>query len=283
MTTAPRRRRRPLSRHDLEVITQVARPVRPAAAGSARPAGAPALLSLLQGGGLAMALQPIVDAGTGRPVGYEALARFTRLDGGPQRPDLVLAEAASAGVGLDVERAALRAALALLARLSPERYLSVNLSPAAVADGEVLGQLRAAPLERIVLELTEHDAVADYQQLNETLGPLRARGMRLAIDDVGAGYSGLAHMLQLSPDILKLDMSLTRDVDQDPARRALITAMTSFTRQLDLSLIAEGVERAEQRQALLGCGVELMQGYLFSRPEIPPPLSRQGLPVVTAH
>jgi EAL domain-containing protein (putative c-di-GMP-specific phosphodiesterase class I) len=224
------------------------------------------LLRLIEPDALTMVAQPITDAVTGQVVGYEALARFSRSEAGPVRPDLVFAEAAELGLGLRFEYAALAAALGLLPSLPTHCYLSVNLSAAAAASPECTRLLASAPLDRLVLELTEHDAVEDYQVVLGTLTSLRAAGLRLAIDDVGAGFASLRHILRLEPDIIKLDLSLTRAVDADPARRALVASLVGFAQELGITLVGEGVETEPQRQALLQLGVRFMQGYLMGRP-----------------
>ena len=224
------------------------------------------LLALIAPGALSMVAQPIVDVPAQRLAGYEALARFTRSDGRPSRPDLVFAEAADVGLGLVFERAALTAALQLLPGLPQDAYLSVNLSAGCLSSPEVVQQLADAPLNRLVLELTEHEAVEDYDRIVGALSALRGAGLRLAIDDVGAGHSSLRHILRLNPDIIKLDMSLTRDVDTDVARRAMVASLVGFAKQLDISLVGEGVETTQERDTLLRMGVRLMQGYLLGRP-----------------
>jgi EAL domain-containing protein (putative c-di-GMP-specific phosphodiesterase class I) len=109
----------------------------------------------------------------------------------------------------------------------------VNASPELIISGRLEPLVAAAPTGRVVVEITEHERVADYVALRSALAPLKDY-VRIAIDDVGAGYSGLRHILDLGPDILKLDMSLTRDVDRDPARRALIRAMVDFADGIDV-------------------------------------------------
>jgi EAL domain-containing protein (putative c-di-GMP-specific phosphodiesterase class I) len=224
------------------------------------------LLALLEPGALRMVAQPIVDVTEDRTAGFEALARFTRADGQPSRPDLVFAEAAEVGLGLIFEQAALTAALQLLPALPEDAYLSVNLSAASLTSASVVEQLAEAPLHRLILELTEHEAVEDYDRIVDALSALRGGGLRLAIDDVGAGHSSLRHILRLRPDVIKLDMSLTRDVDTDVARRAMVASLVGFAKQLNISLVGEGVETAAERDTLLGMGVCLMQGYLLGRP-----------------
>jgi EAL domain-containing protein (putative c-di-GMP-specific phosphodiesterase class I) len=131
---------------------------------------------------------------------------------------------------------------------------------------DLLDLLSGLPAERIVLEITEHAHVEDYDALLCALEPLRKNGVRLAVDDAGAGYSGLQHILQIRPDFIKLDMALTRHIDLDPARRALASALVAFARDTGSRIIAEGVETASELNTLRGIGIEKAQGYFLGRP-----------------
>ncbi len=219
---------------------------------------------VLNGRGLRTAYQPIVRLADRRVSGFEALARFAMP---PVRgPDVWFAEAAEIGFTEELELAALRNALGGLDRIPEDAYLSVNLSPAtAVAQGFV-DLMANVPGERIVVEITEHAAVEDYDALTEALRPLRAFGVRLAIDDVGAGFASLRHILRLRPDLLKLDMSLTRDIDTDVIRRALSRALISFASEIGAGIVAEGIETGAELEALRGLGVTYGQGYHLGRP-----------------
>lgn len=207
-------------------------------------------------------LQPVFRLHDGAPVGAEALARFPDADERP--PSDWFAEAAALGVGEALELAAVRSALATLPYLPAPAYLGINVSPATAVSPALRDLLAAAPPGRVMLEVTEHAEVEDYRALKQALAPLRGH-IRVAVDDVGAGYAGLRHMLDLEPDVLKLDIGLTRNVDRDPARRALIGAMVRFASDIDATIVAEGVEREGERKALLALGVGHAQGWLFSR------------------
>lgn len=211
-----------------------------------------------------MVYQPLWSFDQPRPLGFEALCRF---DGEPYRsPDMWFNEAAEAGIGVDLEIAVLHRTLSALATLPEDVYLSVNASPDTVTSGRMANALRSMPLGRIVLEITEHARVSDYRALHAALGPFRADGMRLAVDDAGAGYASFQHIVQLKPDIIKLDMSLTRGVDEDPARRALASALIFFTRETGASIVAEGIETPTELSTLKILGVNRGQGYLLGRP-----------------
>jgi EAL domain-containing protein (putative c-di-GMP-specific phosphodiesterase class I) len=161
---------------------------------------------------------------------------------------------------------AIQLAMSALPSLPDDIYLAINVSPQTVLSGALARGLQTANLPRIMLEVTEHAAVSSYDSLLAELRPLRERGMRLAVDDAGAGYSGLQHILQLQPDLIKLDMALTRHVDLDPARRALAAALISFARDTNCTIVAEGVETASELAALRAIGASAAQGYFLGRP-----------------
>lgn len=224
---------------------------------------------------LDVALQPIVDLSTGLLSGLEALARFP--DGKP--PEVWFAEAHEAGVGVQLEMLALRAQVSLLqvdGALPRDSYLSVNASPALILDAGFHALMRSTgvPLHRLVLEVTEHSAVSSYDQIRAELLPYRERGMRLAVDDTGAGYASFNHVLRLRPEIIKLDRSLLTDIDTDPARRAFVTAIVLLALELDSSVVAEGVERRAELDTLRSLGVDAAQGYLLARPQVSPAVWR---------
>lgn len=181
-------------------------------------------------------------------------------------PDKWFLEAADAGLGALLELAVIRMALSALSSLPADAYLAVNASPEAILSPDFEGVLDGLPVERIVLEITEHAHVEDYDRLREGLKALRKRGLRLAVDDAGAGYSSLRHILHLQPDLIKLDMTLTRNIDLDPARRALAAALVRFAKETGSQIIAEGVETASELAALRALGIENAQGYFLGRP-----------------
>ncbi len=118
--------------------------------------------------------------------------------------------------------------------------------------------------------MTEHTAIGDYAAIQARLGVLRAQGFRVAVDDAGSGFASLNHILQLHPDIIKLDSGLIRDIDRDPAKRALATALVTFAQELGAELVAEGVETIEEFQTVRRLGISKIQGYLLGRPQTPP-------------
>ena len=208
--------------------------------------------------------QPILDLRTGHVIGAEALTRFGTEPSRP--PDEWFAEADDVGLGPELELAAARKALARLRELPDGTFLSVNVAPETATQPALLSLLDGAAADRVVLELTEHSRIDDYERLVAALGALHARGVRIAVDDAGAGYAGLQHVLSLRPDILKLDRALTRGIDADPARRALATGMVAFASELDASLIAEGIETASELGTLQALDVPSGQGFHLARP-----------------
>ena len=227
------------------------------------------LLSLIDDGRFVPVFQPIVDLATRQVFGYEALTRFAN----GERPDLVFAEAERLGIGRNLEAATITAAVKSSATLQPaSAYLSVNVSP-DFALSRIPRKLLAGLGRPLTVEVTEHVAIADYSALRAAVRSL-GRDVRLAVDDAGSGFASLRHVLELGPDIVKLDIEFIRKIDSDPARQALVAGMVHFAARGPFRLIAEGVETEAERAALLALGVTYGQGYLFGRPK------PAGLPAV---
>jgi EAL domain-containing protein (putative c-di-GMP-specific phosphodiesterase class I) len=220
------------------------------------------VISVLREQRLYPVYQPIVDCSTGSTVGFEALARFPGESGRP--PNLWFDQARRVGFGVELELAAVRLAIAHAAKLPVDTFLAVNCSAALIAAPE-LPQVLAATTRALVIELTEHDPVADYDALKRALARIR-HNARLAIDDAGAGFSSLTHILRLSPDYIKLDTSLTRGIDTDPVRRSLAKALVAFAQETAAALIVEGVESRAEEETLRALGIRLAQGNYFARP-----------------
>ncbi|MEA2609394.1 MAG: hypothetical protein QOJ75_1637 [Chloroflexota bacterium] len=204
--------------------------------------------------------QPIVDLWDGSVVGHEALTRFT--DG--RAPNVVFADAARAGLGIDLEIACLKVSIAASERLPVSTFLSLNASPELVLSGHLAALLAIVP-RPIVLEITEHVAIDDYKGLRRELKELGST-VRLAVDDAGAGYASFRHILELDPDFVKIDIDLVRSVDSEPARQALIAGMGYFAVKRGLRLVAEGIETSKELDALRALAVPFGQGYLLGRP-----------------
>ena len=219
---------------------------------------------VLRDGGFSMVFQPIVDLQQGQMIGVEALARF---ECEPRRPpNEWFAEAADVGLGVELELAAVEAAVRQLDQLPADAFMSFNVSPAAAMRGELRGLLAGAPNSRLVLELTEHTRIEDYEPLLSALYLHRRHGVRIAVDDTGAGYAGLQHILRLRPDIIKLDLDLTRGIHADPARRALAGSLKAFADEIGAVVVAEGIEVRAELVTLQAMGVPWGQGYHLGRP-----------------
>ncbi|WP_104180643.1 EAL domain-containing protein [Arthrobacter sp. B0490] len=220
------------------------------------------------GEGLASAYQPIIDTVRGTVVGYEALTRFP---GYPEKdPEVWFARAHRSGSAAAFEAAALRSAFAHRGSLPANCFLTVNVSPRLLPSPAVRSVwAEQGHLGGVVVELTEQTPIDSYLELEPHVESLRAAGALIAVDDAGSGYAGLQHLLALRPSMIKLDRELVRDIDVDEAKRALIEMLGLFAGRVDAWVLAEGVERVEELDALAALGVPLVQGYLLGRPAPP--------------
>lgn len=221
---------------------------------------------------LQLVFQPIVDVARGVVAGYETLARFQDADGGPSpaTPDRWFAAADAAGVGARVEALVVRRCLDLRADLPPNCFLTVNVSPHLLTEPELADLLLSAgDLAPLVLELTEHQDVADLRPLLDVQDRLRDRGALVALDDAGSGYSGLQQLTAVRPQLIKLDRALVDGADRDPVKLALAQLLGEFGARIDAWLLAEGVETWGEMEAFSRLGVPLAQGYLLGRPAPP--------------
>lgn len=205
--------------------------------------------------------QALVDAQTGRVVGYEALTRFD--DGTP--PQIRFAEAHQVGLGEKLELAAVAAAIEGAAALPGEMWLNVNASPSTVMDGGGLNYLVGECDRDLVLEVTEHTEITDYQAFRQAVQELGPK-VRLAVDDAGAGFASLRHIIELRPAFVKLDRQVIAGIDDDEARQAMVAGLHHFARTTGCWLIAEGVETPAELQALRELDVRYVQGFLLGRP-----------------
>ena len=209
--------------------------------------------------------QPFVDLVTGAVVGYEALTRFDDDEAPEQR----FLAAHSVGLGPVLEAACVAAALEAARTLPPEIWLSVNFSPAAIVDGTA-ARVVAGTTRSIVIEITEHAIVEDYGAVRRAIASMG--DVRLAVDDAGAGFTSLTHIIELDPAFVKLDISIVRDIDQDRVRQSMAAAMYYFAAKSDATIIAEGVETEAEAEALRAIGTSISaggllgQGFLFARP-----------------
>ena len=216
-----------------------------------------------------MAFQPILRAKDHSVFGYEALLRTEE----PTliRPDLVVDAAERLNSLPRLGRRVRAAAAAAMQAAAPDAALFINLHPLDLADEELFSDL--APLtpiaSRVILEVTERAAIEQVDSVERRVSLLRERGFRIAVDDLGAGYAGLSSFALLEPEIVKLDVSLLRDIDQSPVKQKLVASMTSLCKDMGFLVVAEGIETVAERDCVVALGCDLLQGFLFARPGRP--------------
>jgi EAL domain-containing protein (putative c-di-GMP-specific phosphodiesterase class I) len=219
----------------------------------------------LTGAGVHTQFQPVVDLARGVVVGFEALTRF---EGYPvTSPDAWFAAAHREGCSPELEALALRCAFSARPDLPPHTFLAVNVGPDVLTHPEIIQVWNSqADLSGVVIELTEHARIDSYVSLEPALDRLRASGALIAIDDAGAGYAGLQHLIGIRPHIIKLDRNLVSGVDRDETKRALVDMIGTFASRIDAWVLAEGIEHLGELDAVMGLGVPLGQGFLLGRP-----------------
>ena len=218
----------------------------------------------MTGDGISIVFQPIISLSTGSVVGVEALSRFAAR---PQRgPECWFAEAASVGLGRALELCAIERALSLLPDIPEPLFMGMNAGPDTFGSPELLGLLSSSAPGRIVVELTEHVGIEDYPGLRRARKALRRIGSKVALDDAGTGFASLSLLLEVAPELIKLDRVMTRDIDSDPVRRALARALVTFGNEVGAEVIAEGIETASELAVLIDLGIAYGQGFHLARP-----------------
>ncbi len=208
--------------------------------------------------------QPVFPLGASTPSAFEALCRFHSTPYRP--PNEWFEDVRMCGRHVDLELAAIEKALFAIVDWPDDIYLTLNASPSTITSGRLLPVLLPFGPQRLVVEVTEHEMVDDNDAFRAALSELTNQGVRIAIDDVGTGYSGLTQILSTQPDFIKLDMGLVRHIDTDTSRQALVLGLAQFGRAMEAKLIAEGVETDLEYETLKTLGVQLVQGYLLGRP-----------------
>ncbi len=215
-----------------------------------------------------MAFQPIIDIESGHTYAHEALVRPLGGGGAAEILNQINQENRYA-----FDQACRVKAIELAAKLRMQSLLSINFLPNAVYQPAAClrktfdaAQRVGFPLHHLVFEVTENEPARDVGHLRNIFTEYRRHGMLTAIDDFGAGHSGLNMLAEFQPDIVKIDMALTRNIDADRVRRAIVRAVLLLCAELNISVIAEGIESAEEAAALRDMGVRLFQGYLFAKP-----------------
>lgn len=222
------------------------------------------VISVLESAELEMVFQPAMRLDEPRIEFFEALARFPAPS--PETPDVWFEAAADVGLGAELEMLAARCALRGVSALPMGSSVSINLSPATIVSSVFAEQMSRAPLERIIFEITEKHPVSSYDSIIQSLKPFRDAGLRIAVDDAGAGHSSFRHILQIRPDIIKLDATICRGIHKDQMRQALASALITFSRQIGSELVAEGVETASELNSLRSLGMCIIQGNIIARP-----------------
>src|SRR3954449_7251484 len=224
---------------------------------------------MIDGVGLDVAFQPIVDLSSGRVVGAEALARFTDADGHAIPTERCFLDAHAVDIGVELELAVIRMALACQGRLPEGRYLALNVSPAVLESDELAFAIARHHTDRpLVVEITEHQPVEDYVALGAQLDRLRELGVRVAVDDVGSGFASFRHVTRVNPDILKLDRTLVCGIDDDPVRQSLAAAIVAFAKDVGAVVVSEGIESESELCCLKGLDVGCGQGFYLARPNL---------------
>lgn len=213
-----------------------------------------------------LAVQPIVSARTSLVYGYEALLRSDAR--GMESPVVLFETAGRLGRKTDLSRHVRALAARLCPRLPADNHLLVNLNPEDLDDPALLegNEPLAEHASRVVLEVTERDGIEDEERLQERIRTLRELGYRVALDDLGAGYASLNSLAMLTPDFVKFDMSLIREIDRSQTKRRVVEHMLDLCNDLGVRTIAEGVETEEEYEVCREIGCNYLQGYLFGRP-----------------
>jgi len=208
--------------------------------------------------------QPIFNLVTNQLSGYESLSRFFTQP--YKTPDVWFKDADNLGLGEALEILAIQNTLHCMDELAPHAYVTINTSPAHILSGSINNVLQNVDCTRIILEVTEHSPILDYQAMRAALEPLRNKGVKLAIDDVGAGFSSFQHILELEADIIKLDISLTENINNDQRKFLLAKALCGFAKAINCTIVAEGIENKEELLTLRQLKVDNVQGYFIGRP-----------------
>ena len=207
--------------------------------------------------------QPILDLPTEQPVGVEALAR---LASGDVPVPKWLQGAQAAGIGIELEVLLVRLALARLPELPQDLFMSVNISPEALVSPAFSACVGENDVNRVVFEITEHTPFPEARVLATQMTHLRERGGRIALDDVGSGFTSIRHVLALAPEFIKLDRTLVELAEHEARHRAMVRALCAFASETGSQIVAEGVETRQQLEVLRELGVGLGQGFLWARP-----------------
>lgn len=223
-----------------------------------------AIEQIISDNDISIYFQPIFSLKNNKVAGFESLARFFTTP--YKTPDVWFKEAKKVGLNETLEMLAIKNAVTNIAKFNNSTYIAINCSPSHILSGALENTLQNIDCTRLVLEITEHSPISDYEKMRTALTPLRKRGLRLAIDDVGAGFSSFQHILELEADIIKLDISLTQNINTDDRKFLLAKALCGFAKAIDCTIVAEGIETEEELNSLRKLNVDSVQGYFIGRP-----------------
>lgn len=217
-----------------------------------------------------IAFQPIVTLASKEVVGYEALARFPSEE--VISPAPWFAAAAEQGLEADLEVAAIAGALRQFGRLPNNVFVALNLSPLTVADPVVRKLLATVDAKRVVLEIKEHATEEACRSFSSVFREMRAAGVRIAVDDAGMSAVNFRQILEVEPDILKIDVDIIQGIDRDSMKQAVVSAFSTLAERSNALSLAEGIETEEELAMLRSLNISAGQGYFFGRPEMLPDL-----------
>lgn len=219
---------------------------------------------IIKNNNICMYFQPIYCLKSNKIKGFESLARFFTQP--YKTPDVWFQNAEDIGLGEALEILAVQNVMHNLASFNKDTYISINTSPKHIISGVLSKKLAHFDCSNVVIEITEHSPIHDYNLMRQSLQPLREKGIRLAIDDVGAGYCSFQHILELEADIIKLDISLTQNINKERSKFLLAKALLGFAEAINCTVIAEGIENLQELMTLKALGINNVQGFFIAKP-----------------
>jgi EAL domain-containing protein (putative c-di-GMP-specific phosphodiesterase class I)/GGDEF domain-containing protein len=222
------------------------------------------LRAILTGHRITTLYQPILDLRSHRAIGFEALSRGPR--GEFASPDVLFRIAYEADLVVKLDAVCRERAVRSIGKLEADQLLFINMEPGSIFDPMLMKSIPVRRVPRVVFEITEHAAIADFQTFRQAVQIVKQSGFKFAMDDVGSAYSGLRIISMIEPDFIKLDMELTREAQHNRVKMELLKAIAGFCADAGIPMIVEGIETQEELDAVIHLGVHLVQGYLMGRP-----------------
>ena len=226
------------------------------------------LRAILTGRRITTQYQPILDLRSRRAIGFEALSRGPR--GEFATPDVLFRVAYEADLVVKLDAVCRERAVRSMGKLEDDQLLFINMEPSSIFDPMLMKSIPAHRVPRVVFEITEHAAIADFQTFRQAVQIVKESGFKFAMDDVGSAYSGLRIISMIEPDFIKLDMELTREAKHNRVKMELLKAIVGFGADAGIPMIVEGIETQEELDTVTQLGVHLVQGYLMGRPAAMP-------------